>query len=95
MCEKVAVMYTGQIVEFGEIKSLLESPEHPYNQALLACTPRLEAKEKVLGGIPGTPPPPGQSGDGAAHKCRQEHARRRGATSRRTAAAARPRMHVV
>ena len=37
--EKVAVMYAGQIVEFGETKSLLESPEHPYKQALLACTP--------------------------------------------------------
>ena len=59
ICEKVAVMYAGQIVEFGETKSLLESPEHPYTQALLACTPRLGAKEKVLGGIPGTPSPPG------------------------------------
>ena len=52
-------MYAGQIVEFGETKSLLESPEHPYTQALLACTPRLGAREKVLVGKPGTPPPPG------------------------------------
>ena len=56
MCEKVAVMYTGQIVEFGETKPILESPEHPYTQALLACTTQLGAKHKVLGGIPGTPP---------------------------------------
>jgi len=59
ICEKVAVMYAGQIVEFGETISLLESPEHQHTQALLACTPRPGAKEKVLGGIPGTPPPPG------------------------------------
>ena len=52
-------MYAGQIVEFGETKSLLKSPEHPHTQALLAGTPRLGAKEKVLGGIPGTPPTPG------------------------------------
>ena len=56
ICEKVAVMYAGQIVEFGETKSLLESPEHPYTQALLACTPRLGARKKALGGIPGMPP---------------------------------------
>ena len=56
ICEKVAVMYAGQIVEFGETKSLLESPEHPYTQALLACTPRLQARKKALGGIPGMPP---------------------------------------
>ena len=56
ICEKVAVMYAGQIVEFGETKSLLESPEHPYTQALSACTPRMGARKKALGGIPGTPP---------------------------------------
>ena len=59
ICEKVAVMYAGQFVEFGEAKSLLESPVHPYTQAFLACTPRLGAKEKILGGIPGKPPTPG------------------------------------
>ena len=56
MCEKVALMYAGQIVEFGETKSILESPEHPYTQALLAFTPQLGAKHKVLGGIPETSP---------------------------------------
>ena len=72
ICEKVAVMYAGQIVEFGETKSLLESPEHPYTQALLACTPRLGAKERVLGGIPGTPPPPGAYplGCGFVYRCK-------------------------
>jgi peptide/nickel transport system permease protein len=71
ICEKVAVMYAGQIVEFGETKSILESPEHPYTQALLACTPRLGANHKVLGGIPGTPPPPGgyPSGCGFNTRC--------------------------
>ena len=66
------MMYAGQIVEFGETKSLLESPEHPYTQALLACTPRLVAKEKVLGGIPGIPPPPGAYplGCGFADRCK-------------------------
>ncbi|MAA69421.1 MAG: peptide ABC transporter permease [Deltaproteobacteria bacterium] len=71
ICEKVAVMYAGQIVEFGETQSILESPEHPYTQALLACTLRLGANHKVLGGIPGTPPPPGgyPSGCGFNTRC--------------------------
>ena len=56
MCEKVAVMYAGQIFEFGEIKSILESPEHPYTQELLACTPQLGAKHKVLGAYLEHPP---------------------------------------
>ena len=77
ICEKVAVMFAGQIVEFGETKSLLESPEHPYTQALLACTPRLGAKEKVLGGIPGTPPPPGAYplGCGFVDRCKVAYAK--------------------
>ena len=64
-------MYAGQIVEFGETKSLLESPEHPYTQALLACTPRLGAKRKVLGGIPGAPPLGAYPlGCGFVHRCK-------------------------
>ena len=55
MCEKVALMYAGQIVEFGETKSILESPEHPYTQTLLAFTPQLGAKHKVLGHTLNTP----------------------------------------
>ena len=72
ICEKVAVMYAGQIVESGETRSLLESPKHPHTQALLAFTPRLGAKEKGLGGIPGTPPPPAACplGCGFVDKCK-------------------------
>lgn len=37
--DEVAVMYKGQIVEFGNIKKVFENPEHPYTKGLLACRP--------------------------------------------------------
>ena len=55
----VNVMYAGQIVERGEVKTVLASPRHPYTQGLLAAVPRLDApKDAPLADIPGTVPPP-------------------------------------
>lgn len=39
LCRKVAVMYAGEIVEFGETRNVLASPRHPYTQRLLECDP--------------------------------------------------------
>ncbi|WP_148203612.1 ABC transporter ATP-binding protein [Sodalis glossinidius] len=39
LCDKVAVMYAGEIVEAGPIERLFSAPSHPYTQALLACDP--------------------------------------------------------
>lgn len=48
LCDRVAVMYRGEIVETGETEKVLGAPQHPYTQALIACIPRLGAKQKRL-----------------------------------------------
>ncbi len=48
LCDRVAVMFRGEIVEQGETERVLRSPEHPYTQALIACVPRLGAKQDRL-----------------------------------------------
>ena len=55
----VNVMYAGEIVEKGEVRTILDSPRHPYTQGLIAAVPRLDAsKDAPLADIPGTGPPP-------------------------------------
>ena len=55
----VNVMYAGEIVENGEVRTILDSPRHPYTQGLIAAVPRLDApKDAPLADIPGTVPPP-------------------------------------
>lgn len=55
VCEKIAVMYAGKIVEFGSSSEILENPKHPYTQALLKSVPKLNSDEKPKY-IPGSPP---------------------------------------
>jgi ABC-type dipeptide/oligopeptide/nickel transport system ATPase component len=46
--DKVAVMFRGKIVEYGETKSVLGNPQHAYTKALIQCIPRLGARQKRL-----------------------------------------------
>jgi ABC-type dipeptide/oligopeptide/nickel transport system ATPase component len=48
LCDRVAVMLRGEIVEYGDTESLLKNPQHPYTKALIACVPRLGAKQSRL-----------------------------------------------
>lgn len=48
LCDRVAVMYRGGIVESGDTDSVLKNPQHPYTKALIACIPRLGTKQKRL-----------------------------------------------
>lgn len=41
MCEKVAVMYLGKIVEFGNKKEIFNNPKHPYTRKLIESIPSL------------------------------------------------------
>ena len=57
MCDKVIVMYAGQMVEYAPVNQLFASPQHPYTERLLAAIPRLnQAKDHPLIPIHGTPP---------------------------------------
>jgi len=65
MCDRVAVMYAGKIVEMQSVRGLFYQPRHPYTRAFLDSIPKLGVKEP-LRGIPGQPPdlaslPPGCS----------------------------------
>ncbi len=59
MCDSVAIMYAGQIVERGACADVLRRPEHPYTAALLASSPVNDAPTgQRLATIPGRVPPP-------------------------------------
>jgi len=66
MCDRVAVMYAGQIVESGTTQDMFTQPRHPYTLALLNCLPTLTRGREPLATIEGQPPdlanlPPGCS----------------------------------
>ena len=57
LCDKVAVMYAGRIVETGSVRDLFHRPSHGYTLGLLGSTPRLDdAEDRRLQPIDGTPP---------------------------------------
>ena len=58
LCDRVAVMYAGRVVETGATKDLMERPAHPYTRALLDSLPRPGAKTARLHSIEGEPPNP-------------------------------------
>jgi oligopeptide/dipeptide ABC transporter ATP-binding protein len=64
LCERVLVMYAGQIVEDAPAAALLQRPAHPYSAALLGATPELGRPEKPLAVLSGEPPAPGARVDG-------------------------------
>src|SRR5437870_2071094 len=55
MCDKLAVMYAGKIVEAGTVRELFDAPQHPYTKGLLGSMPKLGSKEPLFA-IPGHPP---------------------------------------
>jgi oligopeptide/dipeptide ABC transporter ATP-binding protein len=64
MCDRVAVMYAGRIVELAPVADLFEAPAHPYSAALLRSVPDVDADVDRLPAIAGQPPdmfarPPG------------------------------------
>ncbi len=64
LCDRVAVMYAGQIIETGRAEDVFERPSHPYTQGLIRSTPRLDDHMERLIAIDGAPPnllnpPPG------------------------------------
>jgi oligopeptide/dipeptide ABC transporter ATP-binding protein len=64
VCQHIAVMYGGQLVERGEVRAVLLDPRHPYTRGLVRSAPDFEYVQESLVPIPGSPPslispPPG------------------------------------
>ena len=56
MCDRVAVMYAGRIVECGPVRQIFEAPQHPYTRALIASVPKMTGPVGRLTTIEGQPP---------------------------------------
>jgi oligopeptide/dipeptide ABC transporter ATP-binding protein len=56
MCQRVAVLYAGQVVESGPVDEVLYEAKHPYTRALLEASPKRSSKGQTLQAIPGTVP---------------------------------------
>jgi oligopeptide/dipeptide ABC transporter ATP-binding protein len=56
LCQRVAVMYGGQLVETGEVRDVLLNPRHPYTLGLVRSAPDVEFVRESLVPIPGSPP---------------------------------------
>jgi oligopeptide/dipeptide ABC transporter ATP-binding protein len=66
MCDQLAVMYAGRVVESGPVSRVFNAPVHPYTRALLNSIPRMGDPDQRLAAIDGQPPnlsslPPGCS----------------------------------
>jgi len=56
VCDRVTVLYAGQVCESGTVEQVFEKPKHPYTQALLTSVPSLALRKEKLSVIPGNVP---------------------------------------
>ncbi|MGW8483173.1 ABC transporter ATP-binding protein [Microbacterium sp. NPDC055903] len=70
VADRVAVMYSGRIVELQDVYGIFESPRHPYTAGLLASVLSLEDDGGSAYAIPGQPPTPATRGEGCAFQPR-------------------------
>ena len=74
MCDRVAVMYAGRIVESADVRSLFNKPSHPYTQALINSVPQMDRTDRLFS-IDGQPPALWDLPEGCRFADRCEHAR--------------------
>lgn len=55
-CNKIAVLYAGELMETGSVRSILKHPRHPYTKGLIDAIPELQGEKTALKGIPGNLP---------------------------------------
>ena len=70
LCDRVAVMYAGRIVETGKTAEVLARPRHPYTRRLIDCVPEPGGGRRRLNAIPGLPPALDALPDGCAFAAR-------------------------
>ncbi|MDN4524043.1 ABC transporter ATP-binding protein [Fictibacillus fluitans] len=73
MCDRVVVMYAGQVVETADTRTLLRSPKHPYAKGLVHSASLVSNENKRLNSIPGQVPLPGQFSSGCRFADRCEY----------------------
>lgn len=82
VADRMAVMYAGQVVEYGDVATVFDHQAHPYTQGLMSSIPRLDLDTEHLWAIPGTVPNPFDFPPGcrfstrclhADARCRSEH----------------------
>jgi len=56
LCDKIAVMYAGRIVEYGKKEDIIFNPKHPYTKGLIECLPKIDDEKDRLYQIPGIMP---------------------------------------
>ena len=74
-CDKVAIMYAGEIVESGTIREVFEFPHHPYTIGLFDSIPTLDSRQEKLKPIPGQMPDPTNLPVGCPFQPRCEYVR--------------------
>jgi len=74
ICDRVVVMYAGQVVETGSIENIFAAPRHPYTSGLLSAMPQVGARTERLAVIPGTAPTPSDVMEGCRFHPRCPHA---------------------
>ena len=65
-CDKVAIIYAGQIVEYGSKQDVFRNPTHPYTIGLFGALPKLDDNSRRLSPIEGLPPDPTNLPEGCA-----------------------------
>jgi peptide/nickel transport system ATP-binding protein len=95
VCDRVLVMYAGQIVEGAGLDEVFENPRHPYMEGLLAAIPRMDQPGGSLATIPGQPPRVGAMPDGCRFHPRCSYAQDRCATGGSPALVAAGRVHTT
>ena len=74
MCDDVAIVYAGEIVEIGTLRDVFKHPTHPYTKGLFDAIPDLEGDEDRLHPIDGLPPNPSALPEGCKFSPRCPHA---------------------
>lgn len=72
-CDKVAVVYAGEIIEMGSREEIFDDPRHPYTLGLFGSIPKLTGDETRLHSISGMPPDPTNLPEGCKFHPRCEH----------------------